>query len=222
MQVVYSPDGMLHDPPTEVTRGEAKPYLGNCIYSYFPLPTSSALLLTTLFRIPCTSCFYQGLHWQPTQPIQCHFTSGLLIDPHCPSPWARLYRVPFDYPSRLGQGWYACCRYNWRVIRSFQCGGQVGSCRAQKKCQSNCHGSYWLLHVWHVCCFYERYAIYKQCMIHPMTHVVDYLDTWRAAYVSAQIAMTAAHKLLKEQSPSIYALCRPPGHHATCNVAGGK
>lgn len=59
-------------------------------------------------------------------------------------------------------------------------------------------------------------------MIHPMTHVVDYLDTWRAAYVSAQIAMTAAHKLLKEQSPSIYALCRPPGHHATCNVAGGK
>lgn len=29
MQVVYSPDGMLHDPPTEVTRGEAKPYLGN-------------------------------------------------------------------------------------------------------------------------------------------------------------------------------------------------
>lgn len=54
-----------------------------------------------------------------------------------------------------------------------------------------------------------------------MTHM-DHLDTWRAAYVSAQIAMTAAHKLLKEQSPSIYALCRPPGHHATCNVAGGK
>lgn len=60
MQVVYSPDGMLHDPPTEVTRGEAKPYLGNCIYPY---PTTSpALLLTTLFRIPCTSCLYQGLH----------------------------------------------------------------------------------------------------------------------------------------------------------------
>ena len=32
MQVVYSPDGMLHDPPTEVTRGEAKPYLGKCIH----------------------------------------------------------------------------------------------------------------------------------------------------------------------------------------------
>lgn len=34
MQVVYSPDGMLHDPPTEVTRGEAKPYLGKCTHSY--------------------------------------------------------------------------------------------------------------------------------------------------------------------------------------------
>ncbi|KAI8143000.1 hypothetical protein BJV82DRAFT_613039 [Fennellomyces sp. T-0311] len=51
-------------------------------------------------------------------------------------------------------------------------------------------------------------------------------DTWRSAYVATQITLTAAHRLMtlsqnNVSSPAVYALCRPPGHHASCNVAGG-
>ncbi|KAI8145212.1 hypothetical protein BJV82DRAFT_605336 [Fennellomyces sp. T-0311] len=51
-------------------------------------------------------------------------------------------------------------------------------------------------------------------------------DTWRSVYTSAQIALTGAHQLLQlantdPDNASIYALCRPPGHHAACNVSGG-
>lgn len=53
------------------------------------------------------------------------------------------------------------------------------------------------------------------------TSLLYHLDTWRAAYASVQVALTAAHTLLKSQSSSIYALCRPPGHHASCNMAAG-
>ncbi|CAO3664807.1 unnamed protein product [Rhizopus stolonifer] len=45
-------------------------------------------------------------------------------------------------------------------------------------------------------------------------------DTWVAAYASAQVVLTAAHQLI-EDSRSIYALCRPPGHHASHSFAAG-
>lgn len=44
--------------------------------------------------------------------------------------------------------------------------------------------------------------------------------TWRAAYLSAQSALTAADDILAGAS-SAYALCRPPGHHARRDAAGG-
>lgn len=50
--------------------------------------------------------------------------------------------------------------------------------------------------------------------------------TWKAAVTSANVALTAAYRLLElEQSeekgtPVTYALCRPPGHHA-CKAASG-
>jgi len=44
--------------------------------------------------------------------------------------------------------------------------------------------------------------------------------TWRAAYQSAQTALTAADDILNGAS-SAYALCRPPGHHARRDAAGG-
>jgi acetoin utilization deacetylase AcuC-like enzyme len=44
--------------------------------------------------------------------------------------------------------------------------------------------------------------------------------TWQAAYWSAQCAITAARALLAGQT-SIYALCRPPGHHAARDLYGG-
>ncbi|CEI87417.1 hypothetical protein RMCBS344292_01831 [Rhizopus microsporus] len=46
-------------------------------------------------------------------------------------------------------------------------------------------------------------------------------DTWKAVYASAQVVLTAAHQLLLTSAPAIYALCRPPGHHASDSVAAG-
>jgi len=44
--------------------------------------------------------------------------------------------------------------------------------------------------------------------------------TWEAAYWSAQTALAGAD-LLTEGARSAYALCRPPGHHAFADLAGG-
>jgi acetoin utilization deacetylase AcuC-like enzyme len=45
-------------------------------------------------------------------------------------------------------------------------------------------------------------------------------DTFESAYWSAQSVLTAADLLL-EGEPAAYALCRPPGHHAFSDLAGG-
>ncbi|WP_152225635.1 histone deacetylase family protein [Pseudomonas sp. SCB32] len=45
-------------------------------------------------------------------------------------------------------------------------------------------------------------------------------QTWRGAYWSAQSAIAGARALLDGQ-PEAYALCRPPGHHARRDAAGG-
>lgn len=55
------------------------------------------------------------------------------------------------------------------------------------------------------------------------------LDTWRAAYSSAQVVLSAAHRLTEaiaaekfsNRNETIYALCRPPGHHASDHMAAG-
>lgn len=44
--------------------------------------------------------------------------------------------------------------------------------------------------------------------------------TWQAAYESAQCALTAADDLLAGHRAA-YALCRPPGHHASADLYGG-
>jgi acetoin utilization deacetylase AcuC-like enzyme len=44
--------------------------------------------------------------------------------------------------------------------------------------------------------------------------------TWRSAYWSAQTAVTAADRVLAGERAA-YALCRPPGHHAYADMAGG-
>lgn len=50
--------------------------------------------------------------------------------------------------------------------------------------------------------------------------------TWQAAYGSAQTALTAAAGLFSPHNPhgdpTIFALCRPPGHHAGRGVYGGS
>ena len=45
-------------------------------------------------------------------------------------------------------------------------------------------------------------------------------QTWEAAYWSAQCAITAAD-LVAGGDRAAYALCRPPGHHAFADLAGG-
>lgn len=45
-------------------------------------------------------------------------------------------------------------------------------------------------------------------------------ETWESACASADSAATAA-RLVIEGAPSAYALCRPPGHHAYADMAGG-
>ncbi|MDP4033713.1 MAG: histone deacetylase family protein [Pseudorhodobacter sp.] len=44
--------------------------------------------------------------------------------------------------------------------------------------------------------------------------------TWNAAYWSAQSALGAVDKVLAG-ARAVYALCRPPGHHAFADLAGG-
>ncbi|WP_439669292.1 Acetoin utilization deacetylase AcuC or a related deacetylase [Cupriavidus necator] len=46
------------------------------------------------------------------------------------------------------------------------------------------------------------------------------LNTWRSAYWSAQSAVAGARALL-DGARRAYALCRPPGHHARRDAAGG-
>lgn len=56
-------------------------------------------------------------------------------------------------------------------------------------------------------------------------YTFDYEDlilagTWDAAYWAAQGALTAADCVLQGE-PAAYALCRPPGHHASADQYGG-
>ncbi|NQW11946.1 MAG: histone deacetylase family protein [Alphaproteobacteria bacterium] len=44
--------------------------------------------------------------------------------------------------------------------------------------------------------------------------------TWDGAVASAQVALTAATLVQRGRAP-VYALCRPPGHHAYADQAGG-
>ncbi len=45
--------------------------------------------------------------------------------------------------------------------------------------------------------------------------------TWQAAYQSAQTALSGAARLMRDTTATIYALCRPPGHHAYADMYGG-
>jgi acetoin utilization deacetylase AcuC-like enzyme len=49
--------------------------------------------------------------------------------------------------------------------------------------------------------------------------IVD--GTFQAAYQAAQVALTAADILIKNQQQTAFGLCRPPGHHAHEDLCGG-
>ena len=60
-----------------------------------------------------------------------------------------------------------------------------------------------------------------ECVHQKLTKI----DTWRATYCSAQVALSAGHRLVEmveqQQDACIYALCRPPGHHAAQHLSAG-
>lgn len=45
--------------------------------------------------------------------------------------------------------------------------------------------------------------------------------TWRAAYSSAQVALTGAKLIAGGKHRAVFSLCRPPGHHAAADLYGG-
>jgi acetoin utilization deacetylase AcuC-like enzyme len=45
--------------------------------------------------------------------------------------------------------------------------------------------------------------------------------TWRAAQASAEVALTGAGLLADGRHAAVFALCRPPGHHAASDLYGG-
>jgi acetoin utilization deacetylase AcuC-like enzyme len=46
-------------------------------------------------------------------------------------------------------------------------------------------------------------------------------DTYPAAYKSVEVALTGADMIANKEHKLVYSLCRPPGHHAQRNLAGG-
>jgi acetoin utilization deacetylase AcuC-like enzyme len=48
-----------------------------------------------------------------------------------------------------------------------------------------------------------------------------FADTWDVAYWSAQTALSAAAVVAAGEEEISYALCRPPGHHASADLFGG-
>ncbi|KAI8136538.1 hypothetical protein BJV82DRAFT_527311 [Fennellomyces sp. T-0311] len=182
MNVVYSEDCLLHNPPFEATRGEIKSYL------------------------ECPARLKSIKNFIDSQPNQ--FT---VVGPNDYSLTPILNVHEDDYIEFLHS------IYNTWVAEGMPPEVAIGEAFAHANIISKI----------------KRDRVKKtsklsataQIGLHSFDMSIAYTkETWRSTYISAQIALTSAHKLLKQvaenKSESIYALCRPPGHHATCNVSG--
>jgi len=72
-------------------------------------------------------------------------------------------------------------------------------------------------------------AVSAQNLVHPIaklgwySHDTDPIvaGTWDASIAAVDIALTAADELLAHGAGGVYALCRPPGHHAAYDALAG-
>ena len=62
---------------------------------------------------------------------------------------------------------------------------------------------------------YGQYGFHSFDCFAPIT-----AGTWQAVYTSAQVALSAQQQLA-QGAHTAFALCRPPGHHASADVMGG-
>ena len=69
---------------------------------------------------------------------------------------------------------------------------------------------------------HHLYSVFGQLGLYCFdTSSPIFAQTWQAAYWSVQTAVSAAALLLANQELFIYALSRPPGHHAASDLFGG-
>ncbi|KAI9274669.1 hypothetical protein BDA99DRAFT_498194 [Phascolomyces articulosus] len=189
MDIVYSEDCALHDPPFELTRGVVKPYV-----------ESPARLESIKKAVD-------------SQPDQFH-----IISPrdYSLTPILNVHKEDYiKFLSTIYDDW---------VKEGLPKDAVMGECFTHLNNLSQVDPD--IIKETALMTPSGRMGIYVYDLSIAFTS-----KTWLSTYTSAQIALTGAHKLLELQdannkkangnASAIYALCRPPGHHANCCVAGG-
>lgn len=196
MQVVYSSDGLLHNPSMEITGGYVKKYLGK-------YPNTSVLNKKTINpkitespdRLSSIKNFIDA-HPEFAVVDPSDYSLGPILDVHRDDYIEFLSTIYKDWTSH-GLPREACLGDTF-AQPSFI--GKLDPEIVRKNAVQSPSGKmgYYLGDM--SCNFVE--------------------DTWKATYASAQIALSAAHHLVNGES-SVYALCRPPGHHSSEHMAAG-
>ncbi|KAL9546199.1 hypothetical protein MBANPS3_006781 [Mucor bainieri] len=186
MQVVYCDDGLLHNPPMEMTLGQIKPYVES--------PKRLINIKKFIDEHP---------EFEVVEPND--YSLGPILDVH--------RKDYVDFLETIYQEWVDSgltkdiCIGDTFSQRSFV--GKLDDETVRKNASGSCSG---------------KMGYYVGDVSTPFVQ-----NTWRAAYSSAQVVLSAAHRLTEaiaaKQAPdhneTIYALCRPPGHHASDHMAAG-
>ncbi|KAG2210222.1 hypothetical protein INT47_003207 [Mucor saturninus] len=182
MQVVYSDDGLLHNPLNEITGGELQAYVES--------PKRLVSIKNFIDKQP---------EFQVVDPND--YSLGPILDVHRKDYIEFLQTIYHDW---VTEGFPAdACRVETFAHPSVV--GKIDPEIVKKNAYLKATG---------------RLGYYT-CDL----SVCFVKDTWRATYASAQIAISAAHRLTlaieNDGDRAIYALCRPPGHHSSHEMAAG-